>query len=159
MAAEGMMSLRAALDGFLEAAESRELVWGIWDCALCPADWVALSGAPDPAGPWRGRYRTALGAARIAAAQGGLEGLWAASAAAAGLDRARSPRVGDVGLMRTPCACRAHGAPGGVPGPLRGLAGGVCIGNEWWATSAVRGLALVRRPDLAAAWRVRWRIP
>lgn len=156
------MTQRDAMDAFLEAATERVLDWGAWDCLLTPSDWVVISGHGDPAAEWRGRYGTALGAARIVSGAGGLEALATASAAHVGLQPTSSPRLGDIGLMRT---ARAPDLPVEVlrslglwvPASLRDLSGAVCIGGGAWATASSRGLAMFQRPEIAAAWRVEWR--
>lgn len=54
-----------ALSAEVEAARTRPFEWGRHDCALWAADCVMAMTGNDPAACWRGRYRTALGAARI----------------------------------------------------------------------------------------------
>lgn len=137
-----------ALDAHLERAVDGAGFWGELDCFLWPADWVVLSGWPDPAGPWRGRYRTALGAARIAAAAGGVEALWIAGALRSGLAPTFKPVAGDVGLL----ALETRDA-----GPtLARRVGAICIGPGRWALRTATGYR-----DLAArpirAWRTPWR--
>ena len=156
------MLQRDAMDAFLEAAAGRVLDWGTWDCLLTPSDWVVVSGHDDLAAEWRGRYSTALGAARIVGRHGGLQALSAASAARAGLPVTSSPSLGDIGLMRTACAPDLppevlRSLDLWVPAPLRGLSGAVCIGGGDWATASSRGLAMFKRPDIVSAWRVEWR--
>ena len=155
------MLQRDAMDAFLEAAAGRALDWGAWDCLLIPSDWAIVSGHSDLAGEWRGRYSTALGAARIVSRHGGLQALSAMAAARAGLPMTSAPRLGDIGLMRTAAApdvppevLRSLGL--WVPAPLRGLSGAVCIGGGNWATSSGRGVAMFQRPEIVTAWRVEW---
>lgn len=47
----------------------RPFAWGTCDCALWAADWVRDCTGADPAGGWRGTYKTGRGAkAKLAAA-------------------------------------------------------------------------------------------
>jgi hypothetical protein len=50
----------------VEAARTRAFVWGVHDCATWAFDLRRdLTGGDDTAAFWRGRYRTARGAARV----------------------------------------------------------------------------------------------
>src|SRR6478735_12505712 len=49
--------------------------WGSQDCVLLGADVKLAVTGEDPAAAWRGTYKDALGAARVLAALGGMEGL------------------------------------------------------------------------------------
>jgi hypothetical protein len=60
------------LAGFIEARRSRPFEWGVNDCCLFAADWVALATGKDPAAELRGTYSTALSAQRIVADAGSL---------------------------------------------------------------------------------------
>ncbi len=58
-------------DGFLErlfdavaARRDRAFQWGMHDCCLFACDVIRDAGGVDYAAPFRGRYRTAAGAAR-----------------------------------------------------------------------------------------------
>jgi hypothetical protein len=62
----------------LEAAQSQPFAWGCHDCATWAFDLRRdLTGGPDHAARWRGRYRTARGAYRVMRRLGweSLEGL------------------------------------------------------------------------------------
>ena len=144
------MNKAAALDAHLERAMNDLAFWGQGDCFLWPADWIERSGWPDPAGPWRGRYATALGAARIVRRAGGVEALWISRAIEIGLNPALRPVAGDVGLVE-------HGTTGAGPS-LRGRVGAICLGAGEWATSTPAGLRFGYWPVLRA-WRVPWRRP
>lgn len=52
------------LDRFLQAASGRPFSWGEWDCALMACEWVRECRGDDPGAAFRGRYTTAIGAAR-----------------------------------------------------------------------------------------------
>lgn len=50
----------------IEAARERPFSWGDHDCATWAFDVVAdMTGSPSKADEWRGRYSSALGAARV----------------------------------------------------------------------------------------------
>lgn len=53
------------LADFDASARARPFKWGEWDCALMSADWIKTCTGVDPAETYRGRYKTAKGAARI----------------------------------------------------------------------------------------------
>lgn len=126
------------LSAFLAQAEARTFDDGTWDCCLFPAAWVQLVTGIDGAAPWRGRYTTALGWARILRAEGGVGAVMARGAALAGLTATVDPRRGDIGVIALPSPVDAVGA--------------VCIGSRW-AIASRSGLAVVTAPVLAA-WRV-----
>lgn len=138
-----------ALEAHLEQALEGGPFWGRSDCYVWPADWVVVSGWPDPAGPWRGRYASAVGGARIVRRAGGAEALWIEAAARCGLNVTVRPIAGDVGLVRRETVA-AHGPT------LGGLVGGVCLGGGEWAVSTPAGLR-TGRWAAARAWRIPWR--
>lgn len=119
----------------IERARNRPFQWGTHDCALMAADIVLAMTGVDYAAEFRGRYRSALGAARLLKRGGGL---WAV------LDRQLGASVpaamaqrGDVVLARF----------------AAGDTAGVCVGGQ----SAFPGLqGVVFRPTIEclAAWRV-----
>lgn len=150
LAAEGLIAMRkaAALDAHLDRALENLAFWGVCDCILWPADWVVVSGWPDPAAPWRGRYRTALGAGRIAASAGGLEPMWLEQAARIGLAQTDRPIAGDVGLLRRETR--------GCGPTLRGIVGGIYLGGGEWASRTPGGVRTGRAKAIRA-WRVPWR--
>lgn len=142
------MRKAAALDLHLERAVESAAFWGDCDCFLWPADWVRLSGWPDPAAAWRGRYRTALGASRIVRRAGGVEAMWRTEAARAGLRPTARPVPGDVGLVRR--------ATADVGPTLSGLIGAINLGAGEWAVRTREGVR-TGRWTAAEVWRVPWR--
>lgn len=139
------MTREAALTAFLRAQAGRRLVWGESDCLLTPADWLVRLGLPDPAAPWRGRYRDEAGAEAILAELGGLEALMRAALeplATHGVRRlgAEEPRPGDVAAVR-------------VTGPRGPAAVGAIRSERRWAVRAARGMWF-GRADALAVWRV-----
>ena len=123
------------LDRFLDDMARRPFADGEADCILTVADWVVLNGHPDPAAPFRGRYRTALGRERIVRREGGMLAVMEAGAARAGLEATENPLRGDVGLVRM--ADRTVAA--------------ICLNRLW----AAKGAGVVVGPaEVLKAWRV-----
>ena len=111
--------------------------WNIHDCAMWAADWVRARRGVDPAAPLRGRYRTAIGAARHIRRGGGIEAVGRALLSTAGLVETAAPCPGDVGLVRDPEA-----------GPLFAI-----LTPLGWAAKAPAGIALGPFPVIVA-WTV-----
>lgn len=122
---------------FLREAARQPFAWGQADCSLFMADWVRYVRGIDPAAPLRGRYRTAIGAARHIRRLGGIEAMGRALARSAGLAVTEEPKPGDIGLVRDP-----------VAGPLFAIR--TRLG---WVGKAPAGLALGSFPVIVA-WAV-----
>ena len=60
---------------FIEQRRHVPFGWGTNDCCLFGADWVLRATSKDLAADLRGRYGSALGAARILGRCGGVRGL------------------------------------------------------------------------------------
>lgn len=135
------------LAAWLDQAVDTPWAWGSHDCTIWPANWVRACGSPDPAEAWRGRYRTAIGAARLVNAAGGMAELFTAGAAAARLHRTQRIIAGDVGLIELPARAK---------GPMGVAVGAICIGGGEWAVVRSGGLWL-GRARVTAAWRTPWR--
>lgn len=77
--------------------------WGTDDCALAVANIDRAAAGIDTAEPWRGRYRTQIGARR-ALGKAGLAGALASAARRHGWKRIamRAARTGDRALVPTP---------------------------------------------------------
>lgn len=84
------------LTAFLRGAAA-PFKWGVSDCLTLPANWIAYQGHDDPMGPWRGRYRTYLGAKRIMNAHGGMVGLF--EHAARHIPTAEPPAFGCIAVI------------------------------------------------------------
>lgn len=123
------------LERFLDDMARRPFADGTADCILTVADWVVLNGKPDPAAPYRGRYRTALGRERIVRREGGMLAVMEAGAARAGLEATDEPVRGDVGLVRV----------GERP------VAAICLNRLW----AAKGEGVTVAPaEVIKAWRV-----
>lgn len=120
----------------LRDALNRPFVWGEHDCATWAFDLrAALQGAASPADLWRGRYRTALGGARILRKLG-WESLESGGRALMGdpLEDVRLAHRGDLVLSGAPEAF------------------GVVIGSEV-ACIGLKGLEFTPLKDARLAWR------
>ncbi|TCO68505.1 DUF6950 family protein [Rhodovulum euryhalinum] len=120
----------------VEAARARPFAWGEHDCAT----WAfgvrrELTGGPDLAAAWRGRYRTAPGAARV------LRRLGWSSMAEAG--RA---------LLGPPRATVRQAGRGDLVLDGEGAAFGVCLGARA-AFLAPEGLSFRPLGSCSLAWR------
>jgi hypothetical protein len=81
-------------------ADEKPFAWGSRDCCLFAADAVLCITGTDPAKGYRGRYKTAIGAARLQKLYGGLAGL----VEKVGLEEITPLKAqrGDVVLIDTP---------------------------------------------------------
>lgn len=126
------------LPEFAERMRRTPFAWGAFDCILNLADWSVAIGAGDPAAAYRGRYRTAAGAERIARRAGGLAALVAREFEPLGWTPVADPRAGDIGVVQASAE-----------------AGGLCLGDRW-AVLDPHGI-LVAPLSPIAAWR--WSCP
>lgn len=53
------------LDTFTREAKSKPFIWGEWDCALAAASCIEALTGQDACSEYRGKYKTADGAARM----------------------------------------------------------------------------------------------
>lgn len=124
------------LSAFLHEAAGKSISWGEWDCLMFVAAWVRDRRGDDPAQPWRGRYSSEFGAARMMLEQGGMVPLMDAGLGAIGMQRTNEPKRGDVAVV--------SGAEGETGAIMLGV-NSASIGR--------RGL-FVRRAPIVAAWSV-----
>lgn len=124
------------LGRFLERMTSEPFVDGATDCILTVSDWIVINGHLDPAEPFRGRYRNALGRERIVRREGGLLALMQRGAERVSLQQTASPQPGDVGLV----------SMSGVE-----LAA-ICLGARWAAKGP--GVVVAEPEKIIRAWRV-----
>lgn len=90
------------LSDYLRAGAARPFAWGGCDCCSWASGWVAARRGVDPSAAWRGRYRTAHGAAlMIRRAGGDLLAVASVAMASAGLAVTEAPRPGDIGVIET----------------------------------------------------------
>lgn len=110
--------------------------WGVCDCSLWVADWIAARRGIDPAAHLRGRYATARGARRAVHRAGGMEAMMRDALASAGLSETADPRPGDVALVQ------------GHAGPTMAIRGA-----RGWHLKAPHGIAYGPR-TLIQAWSI-----
>ena len=115
--------------------------WGKSDCLLALADILNRALGYDPASPFRGRYKTALGAARITKEYGGFAGAleWQAKNHRWLEISPIDGKVGDIGLVLN------------AKGPRCGV---ICYGNFWVGRSPGTGIAAIESNYVVKAWRV-----
>jgi len=127
------------LHSFFEKRAAIPFAWGTHDCALTACDWIhALTGI-DPAASLRGRYHTALGAARIIKRHGGLLSIADDACALNGWPACPvlMARRGDIVAMDT----------------IHGPALGICDGARA-AFPAADGLAYFDLNQCRRGWRI-----
>ncbi len=126
------------LDAALRAAAARPFAWGRHDCALFACDCIAAMTGEDPAARFRGRYRTARGAARALRRIGGARNLGGLATRVLGAPFPPAfARRGDLAEVEA-------GA-----GPALGVVLGRTV-----ALVAPEGLVRVRLDRARRAWRV-----
>lgn len=130
-----------ALGIFLAGTAGRPFRYGEWDCLLRLADWGIVLSGRDAGEGWRGRCRSALGAARVLKRNGGIEAM---------LDAA----FGSIGWHRVPVAGR--GAIAAIR-TREGVTGAILLGpmrddEALVSQLGVTGSVIVRRAIVLAAW-------
>jgi hypothetical protein len=126
----------ARLGAYLEEVREKPFRWGSNDCALFAAGAVRAMTGQDPGADWRGRYRSARGAARLMRARG-FDGPSAIAAAAFPAVAPAHAQIGDLAAV--------PGAGGAALGVVQGP--GVYVLRP-------EGLAVVPVAEAVAAWRV-----
>lgn len=131
----------------IEAARGRPFSWGEHDCCLFAATLVLAMTGTDPAARFRGKYKTARGAAGIMKrfAGGGVAAAAEKIAAALGCPEV-PPRLagrGDVVLFEAP-------GPDGKPSPALG----VCVGATFVFALAAVGVGFMPMGCAIRAWKV-----
>ena len=88
---------------FIERKRSEPFAWGSNDCCLFASDWVLAATGIDPAQSFRGKYATALGAARFLKANGGVRGIMREIGEPLGMVRVDATKVqrGDLVIADT----------------------------------------------------------
>ncbi len=131
----------AVLGDFLDRMAKAGWQWGERDCLSWLGLWSLECTGIDGASEWRGRYKTAIGCARVCRKSGGLMACIERGAMAAGMIAVQDVRAGDVGLVR---AMTTRGVQ---------EVGGIFTG-ERWAVLTARGV-ITARAEPVAAWGVR----
>lgn len=137
-----VLSRLERLRAYLRWVAREPLSYGVHDCLLgLMGGWVLAETGRDPAAPFRGRYRTEIGAYRLIRRAGGMIALVDEGLAAVGIDRTVNPALGDVGLVEV----------GTSRGPE--LVGAIRTSVGWASLKQPRGIK-VGQPRCAAAWAV-----
>ena len=120
---------------FIEARRAQPFAWGSNDCCIFAADWVEICTGEDHAKVWRGRYTSALGAARVLDEAGGVEAL----VDALGLQRIAPKLAGRGDIVAQEAG--------------RGMTLGICLG-ETTAYTAKTGLLFGPITNVETAWKI-----
>ena len=120
---------------FIEARRAQPFAWGSNDCCIFAADWVEICTGEDHAKAWRGRYTSALGAARVLDEAGGVEAL----VDALGLQRIAPKLAGRGDIVAQEAG--------------RGMTLGICLG-ETTAYTAKTGLLFGPITNVETAWKI-----
>jgi hypothetical protein len=130
---------------FRDSQRARKVTPGANDCLIWAADWVILIGHPDPAAPYRGRYRSWRGARGFVREAGGMLAITEAGARRAGLTRIDPADAigGDLGL-----GFMGESLWPGEPSVL------IRAGAYWGALTGRCGVVIGAPDALMAAWRV-----
>lgn len=129
------------LNELIDARRAQPFAWGSNDCCLFACDVILELIGIDPANDLRGKYSTELGAARLLADIGGVEGIANDRCQGCGFEELPGPAFaqrGDVVLRDTP----EHGATLGV-----------CVGSRV-AFVGPDGLVFIPPAACRRAWRV-----
>jgi hypothetical protein len=127
--------MRDPLTAFLRDASRTAFSWERQaDCLMWLADWTRAKRGIDPGAPWRGTYRTALGAMRIVTEAGGMAALVEKGLAPFGVSRTGTPRRGDIAIVA-----------------LAGAETGAIVLGDNVAMLGPRGIVIGQAP-LVAAW-------
>lgn len=114
----------AALGAFLDRMGALGWDWGNRDCLLWLGLWSEENTGIDGGAPWRGRYSTELGCARMLREAGGVTPCVEVGAALAGMAEVANPAAGDIGVIHAPT----------VKGWQK--TGAICTGPRWAVLTA-----------------------
>jgi len=131
------------LSDYLDAAMARPWAWGSMDCCHFAGDWIRAATGRDPLAPYRGRYDSAAGAARLVARRGGLLTMVDVEMARCGFERTSTPEHGDIAILPMPA----------VPEHVAAGASLFIADGPWWLGRDFDGLTGLKM-EPQAAWRV-----
>jgi hypothetical protein len=129
------------LEQFFRATPAYGFAWDGENCLTWPASWAMQCGHPDPAEPFRGRFKSRRAAMRFVRERGGLLAVAAAGAVRAGLPAIDPAEAvsGDIGVGRFD--------------GQRPLVGLIRAGTNW-AAIHLTGQVVIAPAEALAAWRV-----
>lgn len=160
---------QSRLSRFLAAREGIPFEWGFHDCTVAACDvLVEISNLPDPAGPWRDRYRTANGAYRSLKAylrrQAEAFAHWTTEVDVEAIPReellrwAAIARADELGLKPVDPLRMQRGDPVVVRAPIAGGAEADCLGFVSLTSEVLvageLGFVAVDPGRVLSAWRV-----
>lgn len=129
----------AALGQFLDEMGRLGWDWSQRDCLCWLGLWSERKAGIDGAAPWRGRYDSELGCARMLRESGGVTSCVEIGAALVGMSESFSPSVEDIGVIHAPTANGWQ------------KTGAICTGPRWAVMTASGILTLKAEP--LRAWR------
>jgi hypothetical protein len=129
-----------SVQGFVDEIAAAGWKYGERDCLLWLGEWARRNTGIDGGAPWRGRYKTALGCARVLKRSGGMRACIERGAALAGMIETIEPKPGAVGLVEV---MTARGAE-----PV----GAIFTGRRWAVLTAGGVLSVTATP--ARAWNL-----
>ncbi len=139
------------LHAAIRARRDRPFEWGRNDCALFACDLLQAVSGIDFAAPFRGKYKSARGAARILKRYGGA-GLPASARTTAGLE-AVVEKIAEARKREEVKPLMAQRGDLVLLDMPEGPALGVCLG-AWVAAAGETGMVRVELREARRAWRV-----
>ncbi len=134
-----------SLDDYLATVFGQDWAWGAMDCCFFGGDWVRARTGRDPLAPYRGRYDSAIGAARLIARHGGLVAMVGAEMQRCGFAPTSEPDDGDLAIVSM---------PGTGEMSIAGASVVICRGAWMLGKAAGHGVAGMRAAEPLAAWRI-----
>ena len=124
---------------YLERRDAEPFKWGTMDCCTLAADWIVEAVGCDVYVDFRGRYTTALGAARLFKPLGGLAAAVSQVMQANGFAEVEPKKAqrGDVALVETQ---GRHFV-------------GICVGSKV-ALPSVKGIVFTTGATVLKTWRI-----
>jgi hypothetical protein len=129
-----------SVQGFVDEVAAAGWQYGERDCLLWLGEWARRNTGVDGGAPWRGRYKTALGCARVLKRSGGMLACIERGAALAGMVETTAPVAGAVGLVEV---MTARGAE---------VVGAIFTGRRWAVLTASGVVTVTATP--ARAWNL-----
>lgn len=130
------------LHDYIATDGARRVKWGVNDCCLFVATWIAMATGVDPAVGWRGGYASKRSAHALLKKAGGL-----VSAVSCDMDltfrRTDDPMTGDVGIIMAPILTRGGGVS---ETPVAGIR----VPRGLWACKSEFGVAAIAAPHVVA---------
>lgn len=131
---------------FLRIEARKPWRWGVCDCCLFLADWIAYRDGFDPAADLRGTYSTEREMRRLVKERGGIFAVVERCAKNAGLEQTDEPAIGDVGLVQVPIKFWRERA-------ILVPAGAIKCSDKLWAVKSREHATILMQPfPVLRAW-------